>query len=156
MPSRHLLRVASRLKFLVGTIIQNELHDPRVGFVTVLKVEPSVDFKEARVHVSVLGTRGEQSRTLHALEDARGYIQRRLGENLRLRNTPTLRFVLDTELEKLARVERLIDEARDEFEGDEAERNEDPGDEASVDAEEADAEEDEAEPPSDRDGEEEE
>lgn len=117
MPSRRVLKVASRLKFLISTIIQRELHDPRIGFVTVMKVEPTEDFKEAKVHVSVFGAPGDKSKTLHALEAARGYIQSRVGKNLRLRHTPALEFVLDTELEKLGRVERLIEAARSEAAG---------------------------------------
>lgn len=110
MPSRRVLKVASRLKFLISTIIQRELHDPRIGFVTVMKVEPTEDFKEAKVHVSVFGAPGDKSKTLHALEAARGYIQSRVGKNLRLRHTPALEFVLDTELE--ARSSRAPDRSR--------------------------------------------
>ena len=122
MPSRHLLRVASQLKFLVSTIIHRELNDPRIGFVTVLSVEPTEDFKEAKVLVSVLGGPGAESRTLHGLDAARAYIQKRIAKSVRLRHMPTLRFELDTSQRRTAQLETLIEETRAE---DRARREED-------------------------------
>ncbi len=107
-PSRHRLRIASRLKFLIGTIIQRELSDPRLGFITVLDVETTEDFKEAKVKISVLGSSGDRSKSLHALEDARGFIQKRVGKNLRLRSTPTIRFVLVEPEDPTQKIEELL------------------------------------------------
>ncbi|MBN1444385.1 MAG: 30S ribosome-binding factor RbfA [Planctomycetes bacterium] len=117
MASRHLLRVASRIKFLVSSVLQREMKDPRLGFITLLKVEPTEDFKEAKVYFSVLGSPGDRSKTLHALEDARGFIQKKIAKNLRLRNIPQLRFILDEPEDKLARIEKLIEKVHEEKEG---------------------------------------
>ncbi|MEM7235058.1 MAG: 30S ribosome-binding factor RbfA [Planctomycetota bacterium] len=114
MPSRSQLRLASRIKFLVSTVIQQDLHDPRLGFVTVLSVELTEDFREAKVLVSVLGAQGVKSKTVHALEDAKGYIQRKIGDQLHLRQTPLLRFEIDEEQDKIGRLERLIEETKNE------------------------------------------
>lgn len=114
MPSRHLLRIASRMKFILSRVIQHELDDPRLGFVTILSVRPTEDYKEAKVSFSVLGTPGERSKSLHALRDARGFLQKRLAANLRLRNTPQLRFELEEPDDPVARVEGLLRQAREE------------------------------------------
>lgn len=108
--SRRLQRIASRIRFLVSAVIQRELNDPRVGMVTILRVEPTPDLREARVYFSVLGGPGVVSRTCHALDDARGFIQREVGKNLRTRSTPQLRFILDDSQEKVLRFESLMDE----------------------------------------------
>ena len=105
------------MKFLVSEVLQRELNDPRVGFVTVLEVEPTVDLREAKVTVSVLGSAGEISKTLHALEDATGYIQRLVGKGLQLRNTPRLRFVLDEHVDRQARIESILEDTRAEETG---------------------------------------
>ena len=86
---------------MVGSIIQREISDPRLGLVTVLKVEPTADLKEARVYISIFGKPGDRSKTLHALEDARGYIQKELGKNLETRYTPRLSFILDESQDKV-------------------------------------------------------
>lgn len=104
--------MASRIKFLVAEVIRRELHDPRLGFITVLDVEPTEDLKEAKVYVSVLGSKGDRSKAQHALESARGFIQREVGRNLSTRNTPVLRFVFDDSQDKVSRIEALLEKAK--------------------------------------------
>lgn len=111
MSSRKVARVASRIRFLVSSIIQRQISDPRLGFVTILRVEPTEDLKEAKVYFSVLGDEAVKSRTCHALDRAQGFIQREVGRNLETRNTPRLYFMLDETQDKLERFEQLIDRA---------------------------------------------
>lgn len=110
--SRRLGRVASRIKFLVAEVIRRELNDPRIGFITVLDVEPTEDLKEAKVYVSVLGSKGDRSKAQHALESARGFIQREVGRNLSTRNTPVLRFIFDDSQDKVSRIEALLEQVK--------------------------------------------
>jgi ribosome-binding factor A len=114
MPSYRLPRLASRIKFLVSSVIQREISDPRVGLVTVLRVDLAPDLTEATVFISIFGNAGSISRTLHALDDARGHIQKEVGKNLETRNTPRLRFVLDESQDKVSRIEALMVEAKEE------------------------------------------
>ena len=112
MLPRHALRVASRIKFLVSHVLQRELSDPRLGFMTVLKVEPTGDLKEAKVYLSVLGTPADRSKAVQAVEDARGFIQREVGKNLRLRNTPFLHFLFEDPKDSVSRIEELLNQVR--------------------------------------------
>ena len=48
-------RVADLIKKEVSEIIQHELKDPRIGFVTVTLVDVSIDLRHAQVYFSVLG-----------------------------------------------------------------------------------------------------
>ena len=36
MPPRYAQKIASRIKFIVSHVVQQELNDPRLGFVTIL------------------------------------------------------------------------------------------------------------------------
>src|SRR5262249_60186185 len=102
------------MKFLVSQVIRREINDPRVGFITVLDVEPTEDLKEAKVFLSVLGSAGHRSKAEHALQSARGFIQKEEGRNLDTRNTPTLRFIFDNSQDKVSRIEALIHKANQE------------------------------------------
>jgi ribosome-binding factor A len=113
-PSRRLERIASRIKFLISQVIQRELNDPRIGFITVLDVEPTADVKEAKVYVSVLGKPGARSKAEHALQGAKGFIQKEVGRGLQTRNTPILRFIFDDSRDKVSRIEALIQKASQE------------------------------------------
>ena len=117
MTSRRIERVASRIRFLVSSIIQREISDPRIGLITILRVEPSKDLREAKIYLSIFGDEGVQSRSFHALESARGYIQREVGKNLETRSTPQLRFILDDTQDKVSKIESLLEEVTLEDEG---------------------------------------
>jgi len=86
------------------------LKDPRIGFVTLTGVEATRDLKHATVYVSVLGSDDERERTLAGLEAARGVLQARVADELRLRRTPVLAFAYDPGVERGVRLTRLIDE----------------------------------------------
>ena len=72
------------------------LRDPRVKNVTVLRAEVSGDLRSAKVYVSVMGDAKTQSLTMHGLESARGFIQAKVADRLQTKNTPVLKFVLDS------------------------------------------------------------
>ena len=102
--------IAEMLRRQISNIALYELRDPRVGFVTVTRIELAGDFRSAKVYVTVRGSRADVSKSLGALRHARGRIQGLIGERLELRYTPLLEFVEDIELDKALRVDRLIDE----------------------------------------------
>jgi ribosome-binding factor A len=87
-----------------------ELKDPRIGFVTVTGVDTSADLRHARVFVSVLGSEAKRRKTLAALEAARGVLQARIADELRLKRTPQLAFEYDPTVERGVRMTQLIDE----------------------------------------------
>ena len=108
MPPRHVQKIASRIKFIVSHVVQQELNDPRLGFVTILDVEMSSNLREAKIHFSVLGPQGDKAKSLRAIESSAGFIQKRVGENLDLRNVPLLQFVLDEHDDRMARIEEIL------------------------------------------------
>lgn len=91
-------------------LLQRELRDPRVGFVTVTRVETSRDLRHARVWVSVLGTPDEGAASMSGLQDATPWLRRRIGERLQLRHVPQLTIRHDDSIESGDRVLRLLAE----------------------------------------------
>jgi ribosome-binding factor A len=80
------------------------LQDPGIGFVTVLAVRLSADFKLAKVFYSVLGTGDEVRRTQEALDRAKGLIRNHLRSLENLKEAPELMFVLDRTAEEAQNV----------------------------------------------------
>jgi ribosome-binding factor A len=109
MSSDRLRRINEAMREVLSGAITSELKDPRVGFVTVTAVETSPDLRHARVFVSVLGNPGERRRTMQALENARGFLQRRVGSELRIKNTPQIQFIYDDTAERGMRISELLD-----------------------------------------------
>ena len=102
-------RVNEALKQVLSESV-GQLKDPRIGFVTVTRVETSTDLRAARVFVSVLGSAAKQRRTLAGLAAAHGVLQSRVARELRLKRTPQLAFEYDPSVERGVRMSQLIDE----------------------------------------------
>ena len=103
-------RLGDQLRVEIADLIQKEVRDPRVGFVTVTEVRMSPDLKHARVYVSILGDEAQSAESLDALERSRGFLKSQIGHRLKLRYVPQLRFVLDETLDESARIESLLKE----------------------------------------------
>jgi ribosome-binding factor A len=101
-------KVEHFIKEELSEIIQREVRDPRIGFVSITDVEMSADLRHARVFVSVLGDADAKAATMDGLRSALGYIRRELGSRLPLRHTPEIIFKLDESIERGARVSKLL------------------------------------------------
>jgi ribosome-binding factor A len=108
--SQRLDRVDELLRQEIGAILERQVADPRIGFVTVTRVETSPDLSHARVWVSVIGTPDERTASVRALEHAMPYVRRELGGRIRIRRIPALHVHHDESIARGARVLRLIDE----------------------------------------------
>jgi len=102
-------RVAERIKREVADILENRLRDPRLGgIVSVTDVEVTPDLSMARVYVSILEPGDKRESAMQALRSAAGFVRRALAQRLELREVPEVRFLLDTSIERGARVEDLL------------------------------------------------
>ncbi len=110
MSSRRTLKAASAIREVVSMAILTELRDPRVHNVTVTFVELSADMRNAKIHVSVMGSPKEQDLCIHGLRRAAGFLQSRLNERIETRYTPRLEFVLDQGVKNAIRVTQILDE----------------------------------------------
>jgi ribosome-binding factor A len=103
-------RVNEAVREVLSSQLAEGLKDPRIGFVTVTGVDTSPDLRAARVYVSVLGDEGERKAAMEGLESSRGFLQGRIGDELRMKRTPALSFIYDETVERADRMTRLIDE----------------------------------------------
>ena len=107
-------RVNEVMREVLGTAINGDLQDPRIGFVTVTAVDTSSDLRHAVVHVSVLGSEQEREDTLAALRSAHGVLQSAINSELRLKRTPALTFSYDESIERAARISEMLNDGDDE------------------------------------------
>lgn len=114
MSSQRVARVAELLKEEIGKLIHDHIKDPRVGFVTVTRVDVSPDIKNARVLVSIMGSKKQKNDSMNALEHGKGFIQGELGKNLRIKYIPTLHFELDESVEASLRISKLLEKIKEE------------------------------------------
>ena len=101
-------RIGDLIKKEIAHIIQNELKDPGIGFVTITAVKVSVDLKHAKIFYSVLGDEDSKRKSESALRRASGFIQHEIGKKLKLKYTPEIFFQFDGSAEYGAHIEGLI------------------------------------------------
>jgi len=108
MQGKRLDRINQLIKEEVSLLLQRELKDPRLGFVTVTEVETTSDLRLAKIFVSVLGSEEQWASSLAALASAKGFIRTWLRGHLDLRTTPTLEFRADRSMERAAHIQTLL------------------------------------------------
>jgi len=107
-------KVNNQVKREVGRIIQQELGDPRLQFVTITSADVSRDLRTARIRYSVLGEADQVQAAKASLDNARGMIRRHLGKSLKIRFTPELFFIYDESIAKSIQIEETLKEIHDE------------------------------------------
>lgn len=116
MSIRRQRKVSSLLRDEISQIIQQEMKDPRLGFVSITRVDVSPDISSARVFVSIFGTEQEQGDALEALVGARGFIRHILAPRLSMRTIPHIHFQLDQSMQHAENISRLLNELNDDTE----------------------------------------
>ena len=92
----------------VSEIIQFELKNPKIGFVTITDVDVTSDMSYAKIFVSFLGQEARKEAGLKALNQSKGFIRSELAKRLTIRKTPELIFQLDNSLEKGNKIEKIL------------------------------------------------
>ena len=91
--------------------IIRDVKDPRIHPLTsVAAVDVATDLKTCKVYISVMGNEDDRRSTAKGLESAAGFIRRELAHSLNLRNTPELKFIIDTSIEDAFEMMKKIDE----------------------------------------------
>ncbi len=106
-------RVASLLKEEVGTYVTREFRDPALGFITVTDVQVSPDLRIAKIYVSIMGNDEARKRTLAALEERSPEVRSFIGSHMRLKFTPEVHWYLDTTLDQVEKIDRLLKQIHD-------------------------------------------
>lgn len=103
-------RVAGQLRRDLARLIQQEIKDPEVGFVSLSDVEVTRDLAHAKVFITVFDPE-KAAASLKALRRAAAFLRRRLGQELRLRHVPELHFLHDDSVEQGSHIDQLIERA---------------------------------------------
>ena len=101
-------RVSEEIQRIVAEALQKEIKDYDLTSVTVTRCEANRDLSEATIHYSVLGDEDAQRECAEILRRIGGYLQKRVGDELRLRVIPHLHFAFDKSIAEGAHMEELF------------------------------------------------
>jgi len=95
----------------VSTIVQRELKDPRIGFVSITRVETTEDLRSAKFYISLLDET-QADDTLEALRHAAGMIRGLLMHRIQARRIPELRFVHDRSIAYSVHISEVLEQLK--------------------------------------------
>ena len=90
-------RIADLIKVEISQVLSAEVKDPRVQGITVLNVMLTPDMKKADIFISKTNSFNEidQEELKKGLEKAKGFIRKKLSQNLNLRRIPEISFNIE-------------------------------------------------------------
>ena len=102
-----LLRIQRLIQKNISEIIQFEIKDPHLGFVSIPEVKVSNDFSHAKVYVAFIND-NEAKEGMKVLEKSKGFIRSELAKRMDTRRVPEISFVLDEGYKKEQRITELL------------------------------------------------
>ena len=113
-------RVAEAIRRLISETIHGKLRDPRIGdLVTITKVEVTQDLRLAKIFYSVLGDDKAKKLVAKGLKSAKGFLRRQIADELKMRYTADILFVIDEAVEHKARIDEILEKIHKEGEDEE-------------------------------------
>ena len=91
----------------ISKVINEEVKDPDVKFVTLTAVDISSDLSYAKVYFTTFDDRAKVEKDLN---NAAGFFRSILSQRLVMRHTPELKFIFDESIEYGQKIERIIKE----------------------------------------------
>jgi ribosome-binding factor A len=95
---------------LSAMLTRGEVHDPKIGFITLTRVQVSADLQIAHVYYTSLGDAAARKDTQKALDRATPFLRRQIGSRVQLRRVPELDFRFDESIAHQDRIEQILQE----------------------------------------------
>lgn len=115
MNSQRIAGLEKEMARVVSRLFMEEVKNKKIsGVVSVTKVKLSQDSKRAVIYVSILklGQELNEEKIKEGFGEVRGFIRKRLAEEIRLRYTPEIELKLDDSIEYGARINKLINDLK--------------------------------------------
>ncbi len=121
MNERRIARLQEQIKQRLAEILLRDLADPKLGLVTITRVELDAEFTTCKAFWSVMapakaGEAKARAESEGVLRRAAGFCQREVGKTLHTRTIPHLLFVFDEGIAGAIRVNQLLQDLKQERE----------------------------------------
>lgn len=119
MKRERLTVIEKEVARVLSSALLTEVKNPKIkGIVSITDVRVTEDLKFADVFVSILTATGEQQTeenrksALNGLEEVKGFLRKKLADDMELRHTPEIRIKLDDSMEYAAKMNELLDKLK--------------------------------------------
>lgn len=101
-------QVSEELRKIISMALLESVTDPRMGFITITRIELTDDLRFARVFYSVLGSKEQKEDTREALQENLSYIRRMAVEKINMKFAMTIRFEEDPSIEASFKIDNIL------------------------------------------------
>ena len=102
-------KVNEEIRHQIGMILQRDIHDSRIGFVTITHVDTAPDLRTCKVYFTTLDEGDAYEETIAGLNISSTNIRRELGKRIRIKYTPKIEFIHDVKHSESSRIDQIID-----------------------------------------------
>ena len=113
-------KVAEQMHKEIAQLMMHGIKDPRVASVVITGVEVSRDLSVAKVFFSVSDEEQERKEAERGLKSVAPFIRRQIGQVMRMRFIPDIRFVFDRSVSYGQKIENLLQQVKDDLKDDPA------------------------------------
>lgn len=106
-------RISDALIEKISYILNNEVKNKDINFITVTDVKVTSDLTLAKVYYTIL-EEDKKDQTAKALKSASGFIRHELRDRIDIRKIPELQFIYDESIEYGQKIETILEKLKDE------------------------------------------
>ncbi|WP_457669065.1 30S ribosome-binding factor RbfA [Thiolapillus sp.] len=103
-------RIGAQMHRELALLLRDAAKDPRLSEVTIQEVRVTRDLSHAKIYFTILD-KDEADYFAKVLGHAASFLRRRLGQIMKTRTVPELKFVYDSSIEEGKRLSDLIEKA---------------------------------------------
>lgn len=116
MRKQRLASIEKEVLRVVSTALFEDVKNPKVkGMVSLTKVRVTEDLKFADLYFNILSMEGVQvnkARVEEGLNEIRGFLRKRVSEELDLRFIPEMRIKIDDSIEYAVKISKILDDIK--------------------------------------------
>lgn len=107
-------QVAEELRKIISMILLRDIQDPKLGFITITRIDMTDDLRYARVYYSVLGDEAKRDESRKALQEHGPEIRRLAIQRINMKYAMQIKFILDESLEESMKIDQILQKIKKE------------------------------------------
>lgn len=114
MKRQRLAGIEKEMARVISKVLMEEVKNPKVkGLVSVTNINVTEDLKFADVYFSIIGQENiNTDEVIEGLNQIKGFLRKRVAEEIEIRYIPEIRVKLDTSIEHAIKISKLLNDLK--------------------------------------------
>lgn len=114
MKRQRLAGIEKEMGRVISKVLMEEVKNPKVkGLVSVTNINVTEDLKFADVYFSIMGQENVNTdEVIEGLNQIKGFLRKRVAEEIEIRYIPEIRVKLDTSIEHAIKISKLLNDLK--------------------------------------------